>query len=400
MLKVIFKKRRHHSLTGRITMTAMVAAFKAVKKNRGAAGLDKVSINMFEANLEQNLIKLMKDLKTGAYNPIPLLRVFIPKGPKQLRPLGIPAVRCRVAQEVIRKILSPIFERIFHNSSHGFRPARSCHTAMKQLVHLQAVGYVKVLDADIKGFFDNIPHQLIIELVKREIADGNIIRLIEKFLRAGVMEDGTIKPTTKGTPQGGVISPLLANIVLNHLDWTLEAHGLKFVRYADDFVVLCKSKPDAEKALLIVKKCVEDDLGLTLHPEKTTVTSFYEGFNFLGYYVNSRTIRMSAKAVERFKNKIRDATIRCHNLDQYVVVKVNRIIRGTLNYFCMPFSSCLGQYNEIDKWIRRRIRCMKYKRIRLSDNRRLRNRSIARVGFVTCRSLYLNKRNIRVTALP
>jgi len=400
MLKVLKKKHRHHSLTGRITMPAMFAAFKAVKKNRGAAGLDKVSINMYEANLSENLAKLMRELKSGTYIPILLLRVFIPKGLKQWRPLGIPAVRCRVAQEVIRRILSPIFERIFHPSSHGFRPTLSCHSAMMQLVKLYKQGYVKVLDADIQGFFDNIPHRLILALVEREIADGNILSLIKKFLRAGVMEDGKIRPTTKGTPQGGVISPLLANIVLNHLDWVLEKQGLKFVRYADDFVVLCKAKIDAEKALLIVKRCVEEDLGLSLHPEKTRVTSFYEGFNFLGYYVNSRTIRMGQKAVERFKNKIRELTIRNHNLEADVVVKVNRVISGTVNYFCTPFSTCLGQLNGIDKWIRRRIRSMKYKRIWMSDNRRMKNKTIKRIGFFTCRELYLARKETRLMALP
>jgi group II intron reverse transcriptase/maturase len=234
MLKVLPHKHRGHSLTGRITRESLHKAFKAVKRNRGAAGLDKQSIKMFEANLDENLLALMRELKSGTYQPIPLRRVYIPKGKGAVRPLGIPAVRCRVAQEGLRALIEPIFEPTFHDSSHGFRRHRSCHTAMAQLVELHQQGYRVVVDADLKGFFDSIPHQLILGLVAREIADGNILNLIEKFLQAGVREDGEVRPTRKGTPQGGVLSPLLANIVLNHLDWRLEALDYRFVRYADD----------------------------------------------------------------------------------------------------------------------------------------------------------------------
>lgn len=392
MLKVLPRTHREHSLTGRITLEALHKAFKAVKRNRGAAGLDKQSIKMFEANLEENLLALMRELKSGTYQPIPLRRVYIPKGKGAVRPLGIPAVRCRVAQEVIRALMSPIFEPTFHDSSHGFRRHRSCHTAMAQLVELHQHGYRVVVDADLKGFFDSIPHQLILDLVAREIADGNILRLITKFLRAGVMEEGEVRPTHKGTPQGGVISPLLANIVLNHLDWHLEAQGYRFVRYADDFVVLCKTTRQAEKALAAVTAWVEEELGLFLNPEKTHLTTFGRGFVFLGYHVTARTIRMGGKAEERFKTKIKALTKRSHNLDAEVVTKVNRVVRGTVRYFATAFTTCLGQFNELDRWIRMRIRCMKYKRIWKTDNRRLKRRHIRRMGFVTCREVYLSAR--------
>lgn len=390
MLEVVKKTIRHHSLTGRITPAVMRKAFKAVKRNRGAAGIDKQSIKMFESNLLENLSALMAELKSGDYEPLPLKRVFIPKGSGKFRPLGIPAVRCRIAQEVVRSVINPIFDPLFHDHSHGFRTKRSCHTAMEVVVKYRSEGYRYVLDADIKGFFDNIPHCLIMELIAREISDGNILGLIRKFLQAGVMEDGRVRPTSKGTPQGGIVSPLIANIVLNHLDWRLEAQGFKFVRYADDFLVFCKSKRQAEKALEIVTEIIEGDLGLNLSPEKTHITTFGRGFDFLGFYVSAFTIRMGGKAEERFKAKIKTITRRSHNLDTNVVVDLNRVIRGTVRYFCASFTTGLGRFNALDKFIRRRIRCMRYKRIWRSDNRRFLNKHIRNRGFISCRDVYLS----------
>ena len=260
------KKVKVHSLTGRITPQLMRQAFQAVKRNRGAAGVDKVSIRMFAANLEENLAALMRDLKTGVFRPLPLRRVHIPKGPgsNKLRPLGIPVVRDRVAQEVIRRLLAPIFEPRFHGASFGFIRGRNCHQAIARVLELHRQRYKVVLDADIAGFFDNIPHRVIMEAVAAEVADGNVLDLVEGFLTAGVMEDGVFKPTTIGTPQGGVISPLLANIVLNHLDWQLHEAGYHFARYADDFVVVCQTKRQAHEALALVERVLRDDLGLQL----------------------------------------------------------------------------------------------------------------------------------------
>lgn len=391
MLTVLRKKHRVHSLTGRITLPLMHKAFKAVKRNRGAAGIDKQSIAMFEANLENNLAALQLDLKSGSYQPLPLRRSYIPKAPGKFRPLGIPSIRCRIAQEVIRSLINPIFERTFHHRSHGFRSGHSCHSAMYDLIKLHQQGYNSVVDADIQAFFDNIPHQLIIDSVAREISDGNILRIIRKFLQAGIIEDGHFKPTRKGTPQGGVISPLLANIVLNHLDWMLHAQGYHFVRYADDFLVVCKSKAQASKALLAVTHFIQQNLGLQLSPEKTRITTFGKGFDFLGFYISAYTIRMSHKAEQLFKMKLRAATVRSHNLDGNVVEHVNRIIRGTVNYFFTSFSSNLGQFNELDRWIRKRIRCMKFKRVWMTDNKRFKKRQIRRMGFITCRELCLAK---------
>jgi group II intron reverse transcriptase/maturase len=374
-------KIKAHSLTGRITIDLMHRAFRNVKRNRGAAGIDKVSIIMFEANLEQNLLALMRDLKTGTFRPLPLRRVHIPKAPGQTRPLGIPAVRDRVAQEVLRQLLSPLFERLFHDDSYGFRPGRNCHQAVERVLELHRQGHVHVLDADIKGFFDNIPHQVIMAGVAAEVADGNILRLVQRFLKAGVMEDGVFRQTTVGTPQGGVISPLLANIALNSLDWQLHEHGQRFVRYADDFVVLCQTETQVQEAFDLVQRQLTS-LGLTLSAEKTKMNKFREGFAFLGFAISSWSVTMRPKSVEKFKTKIRDLTPRSHNLDDEVITKLNRVIRGTANYFATTYSDVGDLFRGLDRWIRMRLRCMKYKRKSRADNGRFRLRHFRRLGLL------------------
>ena len=380
-------KIKAHSLTGRITLDLMHRSFRNVKRNRGAAGIDKVSITMFEANLEQNLLALMRDLKTrGAFQPLPLRRVYIPKGPGQTRPLGIPAVRDRVAQEVLRQLLSPLFERLFHDDSYGFRPDRNCHQAVQRVLELHRLGHTHVLDADIKGFFDNIPHTVIMAGVAAEVADGNILGLVERFLRAGVMEDGVFQPTHLGTPQGGVISPLLANIALNSLDWHLHEHGLRFVRYADDFVVLCQTESQVQEAFALVQQHLTS-LGLTLSAEKTKTTKFREGFAFLGFAISSWSVAMRPKSMEKFKTRIRDLTPRHHNLDDETVTKLNRVIRGTANYFATTFSAVGNTFRCLDRWIRMRLRCMRFKRKSRADNGRLRLRHFRDLGLLTLSQL-------------
>jgi RNA-directed DNA polymerase len=368
------KKRKVHSLTGRIDLRLMHQAFKAVKRNRGAAGIDKVSVQMFGANLEENLAALMKDLKAGTFRPRPLRRKMIPKGPgtTKLRPLGIPVVRDRVAQEVMRRLLAPIFEPQFHDASFGFIPKRNCHQAIERVLELHGQGYRVVLDADIQGFFDQIPHQVIMAAVAAEVADGNILRLVENFLTAGVMENGVFKPTTVGTPQGGVISPLLANIVLNHLDWRLHEAGYRFVRYADDFVVVCQTKEQAQEALTLVQHVLETDLRLTLSPEKTKITTYGKGYEFLGFFLSSWSRRMRDKSVQKFKAKVRELTVRKHNLDPKAIEKLNRVIRGTAQYFGTSFSTNRWKFQKLDSWIRMRLRSMKLKRKNYNDNHKLR----------------------------
>jgi group II intron reverse transcriptase/maturase len=380
-------KIKVHSLTGRITEDLMLKAFKAVKKNRGAAGIDKMTISLYEKNLTDNLSSLMRELKRGLYQPQPLRRVHIPKGDGKTRPLGIPTIKCRIAQEVIRRLINPTFESRFHDNSFGFRMGRNCHQAVERLLQYAEQGYRYAVDVDIKGFFDNIPHNLIMNSVAARIADGNILNLIEKLLNSGVMEEGKIIPTTKGTPQGGVISPLLANITLNHLDWFLEEQGFKFVRYADDFVILCKTETEAKKALELVQIFL-NVMKLETSPEKTKISHFSKGFDFLGFSIKSRSVQMRTKSSEKFKNKIREITTRSHNLDKKVIEKLNRVIRGTVNYFSTKFSTMNVSFFKLDRWIRKRIRCMKNKRIWLTDNWRCTIKHIEKMGLLSCYALH------------
>lgn len=384
-VKINHDKIKVHSLTGRITEEMMLKAFKAVKKNRGAAGVDKMTISMYEKNLAENLLSLMRELKKGLYQPVPLRRVYIPKGKKK-RPLGIPTVKCRVAQEVIRRLINPTFEGRFHENSFGFRVGRNCHQAVERTLQYAQQGYKYVVDVDIKGFFDNIPHNLIMESIAARIADGNILNLIEKLLKSGVMEDGKLLPTTKGTPQGGVISPLLANITLDHLDWYMEEQGFRFVRYADDFVILCKTETEAKKALELVQNQLKE-LELEVSPEKTKVSHFSKGFDFLGFTIKNRSVKMRTKSMEKFKNSVRDATTRSHNLDKKVIEKLNRVIRGTVNYFGPKFSTMKTIFFKLDRWIRKRIRCMKHKRIWQTDNWRCTIKHIEKMGLLSCQHL-------------
>ncbi len=378
---VVARRDRHtmkqipkvHSLTGRIDLWLMIESFKAVKRNRGAAGVDKVSIDMFEANRDENLIALMRDLKTGKLKPRPLRRAYVPKDPdrKKFRPLGIPVVRDRVAQEVLRRLLAPIFEPTFHEASFGYIPKRNCHQAIERVLTFHHRGFRVVLDADIQAFFDNIPFRVIMAALAEKVADGNILRLVEKFLSAGVMENGVFKPTTVGTPQGGVFSPLLANIVLNRLDWELDAAGYVFARYADDFVILCRTHKQAQEARTFVKRVLED-LGLTLSPQKTKITTYGKGYEFLGFFLSSRSRRMRDSSVRKFKDRIRGLTVRKHNLDQYAIEKLNQVIRGTALFFAASFATNRWMFQKLDSWTRMRLRCMKLKRKNYNDNRRLR----------------------------
>lgn len=381
-------KIKAHSLTGRITQPLLHTAFKAVKRNRGAAGIDKVSLKMFEANLAENLLALERGLKNGSFQPFPLRRKFLDKGGGKLRPLGIPAVRDRVAQEVLRRLLHPIFEPLFHDASFGFRPGRNCHQALQLAIQHHDQGFRVILDADVVGCFDNLPHALIKEAVAAQVADGNILNLVEKFLRAGVMENGVFKPTTLGTPQGGVMSPLLANIVLNHLDWQLHQLGYRFVRYADDFVVLCQTQSQAEEAKTQVTHILHQ-LGLQLSADKTRIATYGKGYTFLGFAVSSRSKRMRPKSQDKFKDKVRDLTRRSHNLDAQVIVKLNRVIRGTANYFAPRWATSRWVFRELDCWIRRRLRCMKYKHFSYHHNRRMRLKQFGRLGLLSLESFVL-----------
>ncbi len=243
-----------------------------------------------------------------------------------------------------------------------------------------------MLDADVVGCFDNLPHPLIKEAVAAQVADGNILNLIAKFLRAGIMENGVFKPTTIGTPQGGVASPLLANIVLNYLDWQLHRLGWRFVRYADDFVVLGQSKAQAEEAKTQVTHILAQ-LGLQLSAEKTRITTFGKGYSFLGFVISSRSKRMRPKSQDKFKEKVRELTVRSRNLDAQLIVELNRVIQGTANYFATRWSTNRWLFRELDAWIRRRLRCLKFKHFSYHHNRRMRCKQFVRLGLLSLESL-------------
>lgn len=364
-------------------MARMLNAFQKVKRNGGAPGVDGVMLEMYQANLQQNLAALMYDLKhRGHYHAAPLRRVYIPKGKGKWRALGIPTVRDRVAQEVIRSLLEPIFEPTFAECSYGFRPGRNAHQAIHSVLGAYLDGCWFVVDADIQSFFDNIPHELIIDLVAERVADGNILQLLCEFLTAEVIEDGDFHPSQKGTPQGGVISPLLANIALDVLDRQMIQAGFRFVRYADDFVILCPDFASAEQALALATETL-NQLGLSISQEKTRVTTFREGFDFLGFYLAVNAVSIRQKSVEKFKDRVRSITIRHHNLDQDAIRDLNRVISGFAHYFATPFSTVKKQFFDLDSWIRLRLRCMKFKRISRGDNRRFPNKHLARMGLVS-----------------
>jgi len=380
------KRQKVHSLTGRIDTARMHRALKKVKRNGGAPGVDGVTIEMFEANLEQNLAALMYDLKhRGQYHAAPLLRVYVSKGKGQWRALGIPTVRDRVAQEVVRSLLEPIFEPTFAECSYGFRPGRNAHQAIEAVLRAYLEGNWVVVEVDIQAFFDNIPHELIIDLVAERVADGNILQLLREFLTAEVVEDGESHPSEQGTPQGGVISPLLANIVLDVLDQRLMQAGFRLVRYADDFVVLCPDAASAEQALTLAEETLHQ-LSLSIAEEKTRITTFRQGFDFLGFYIAVNAVSIRQKSVEKFKARVRMLTRRSHNLDQEVIRDLNRVITGYAHYFATPFSTVKHQFSELDAWTRKRLRCMKYKRISKGDNRRFPNKRFARMGLVSLSS--------------
>ncbi len=377
-----------HSLTGQITPRLLDESMKAVKRNKGAAGVDRVTVGRYYENRLSNLTYLMKRLKNrGDYKSPPLRRVYIEKGNTgKLRPLGIPTVDARIAQEVLRRLIEPLFERQFHDNSFGFRSGRNCHQAVERVLEYTKQGNKHVVDVDIKGFFDNIPHEVIMAMLRADIADGNILDIIESFLGSGLMEDGKLIPTTKGTPQGGVISPLLGNIILNYSDWKLEQAGYKFVRYADDLVILCRTQDQAKNALAFVVEVLAD-LGLECSPEKTKISTLNEGFQFLGFNISSRGVSIREKSREKFEEKIKKITTRSRNLDAKVFEKLNQVIRGTVNYFHTRFSNVLYYFFKVDNWVRTRLRSMKYKSKSRTHHIKLKNKILAKRGLLSCREL-------------
>jgi RNA-directed DNA polymerase len=332
------------------------SAFARVKANKGAAGIDHHTVERYEKNLEENLQRLGRNLKEEKYQPQAVKRVWIPKpGKREKRPLGIPTVQDRVVQAALRSVIEPIFERDFAEHSYGFRPARGCKDALRRVEKLLHLGNTWIVDADLKSYFDTIPHGQMIDRVERKIADGRVLNLIKAFLEQGVMSEGERLAPEAGTPQGGVVSPLLANIYLDPLDHLMAKAGYEMVRYADDFVILCQSEAEARQALETVRQWTAE-AGLTLHPEKTRVVDAKApgGFDFLGYHFELGRKWPSRKSLKKFKDAIRANTKRTSGQSlQSIIAELNPKITGWFEYFK---HSHRYTFSGMDKWIRMRLR--------------------------------------------
>jgi group II intron reverse transcriptase/maturase len=349
-----------------------------VEKNRGAAGSDGMTIAHAQARLRPFLRGLRRELREKRYRPRPVRRCAIPKPDGGERVLGIPCVRDRIVQTAVARVLEPIFEAKFSDRSHGFRPGRGCQTALAQVDRAVQAGYEWVVDADIERFFDTVDHQKLMQAVNEEVADGTVLRLIETFLAAGVLDGSTRIEVEEGTPQGGPLSPLLANIYLHPLDTALEARGCEFVRYADDFVVLTRTRAEAEAALRLIR-AVLTGLGLGLNESKTRVVPLDDGFDFLGFrYFRSRrgnvhkVVREKSQA--RFREAVRQRTprhagqkprqaksctarklLRDKRLVR-MIGELNAYLRGWHGYFRQVWWAGRRDFEELDQFLRRRVR--------------------------------------------
>jgi RNA-directed DNA polymerase len=338
------------------------AAFAKVKANRGAAGVDHQTIEMFDAHLEENLEKVSRSLREGTYLPQAVKRHWIPKpGSKEKRPLGIPTVRDRVVQAALLNVLEPIFERGFAEQSYGFRPNRGCKDALRRVEELLKRGHTWVVDADLKSYFDTIPFDPLIMRVEGKVSDGAVIAMLKAYLRQKVM-DGMEQWTPEGgTPQGAVISPLLSNIYLDPLDHEMAQRGREMVRYADDFVILCQSQAEAEAAMEQVRQWTAD-AGLQLHPVKTRIVDATQkgGFDFLGYHFERGMKWPRQKSLKKFKDTIRVKTKRTHGQSlQTIIDDVNISVKGWFEYFKHSHQTT---FDPLDKWIRMRLRSIMRKR--------------------------------------
>lgn len=382
--------------------TTLAAAWLKVASNRGAAGVDRQSIERFSADSDKYLGELSQALKERSYRPQPVRRVEIPKSDGKLRPLGIPTVKDRIVQTALKFVLEPIFEAQFLDGSYGFRPGRGCKDALRVVDGLLKEGYTYVVDADLQSYFDTIPHARLMQRVEERISDGAVLELIAHFLKQDIMQHGQSWTPTGGTPQGAVISPLLANVYLHPLDVLMKDGGYRMVRYADDFVILCSNREDALLALENVRTWVEEN-GLTLHPDKTHVgdcRQLGEGFTFLGYRFEAGQRHVRKTSLQRLKEKIRHKTRRKQgdSLAQ-IVMNLNPVLKGWFAYFKHAPERTFG---TLDAQIRRRLRAMLRKREKrpgfgrcFSDHQRWPNRFFAEAGLFAMHAGWLSARQSR-----
>lgn len=351
-----------HSLIDKVYREeSLRAAWEHVRERGGCAGIDKVSITMFATRVDKRMERLSEQLREGGYEARPVKRVWIPKGGGQLRPVGVPTVIDRVVQTSLRNAIEPIFERKFEASSYGFRPGRGCKDALREVARRLKAGQTWVVDVDIEKYFDSIERERLMDLVAEEIADGSILSLIRQYLEQDVMEGAKRWRPGAGTPQGAVISPLLANIYLHPVDVAMRSEGYAMIRYADDMVVMCTSRIEAEQALARLNALLTER-GLKLHPVKTRVVDASErpGFEFLGYqfFGNSRYPRPSSQ--KKLRDSIRQKTPRTNGKSLKIIIDwVNATLRGWFAYFKHSSRSAFG---SIDAWVRMRLRSILRKR--------------------------------------
>lgn len=339
-------------------------AYKKVKSNKGAGGVDGMSVDELLPFLRDNQMELIQQLRDGKYKPNPVRRVEIPKETKgEFRKLGVPTVVDRVFQQAVTQVLSPIYEKQFSENSFGFRPKRGAHDALKQCQQNVNDGYVYVVDMDLEKFFDTVCQSKLIEVLSRTIKDGRVISLIHKYLNAGVISGGVFEKTETGMPQGGPLSPLLSNIMLNELDRELERRGHRFVRYADDCMIFCKSRKSAERTLENIIPFIEGKLFLKVNRKKTSVAHIskvkYLGYAFYRYKGKCR-FRVHPKSVTKMKGKIRGLTKRSNGWgNEYRTMKLTQFVRGWVNYFLL--ADMKGLLRETDEWLRHKIRTIYWK---------------------------------------
>lgn len=373
-----------------ISPLTLHVAWQKVAANKGAAGVDKISIERFKANQNRYLTEMEEELRTGRFQPQPVNRVYIPKGKGQRRPLGIPTVKDRIVQTALKMVMEPIFENEFLDMSFGFRPGRGCKGALREVDMLIKSGFTWVVDADIKGYFDAIPHEKLMDRVKDKISDGKVLGLVEGFLKQDIMENLERWTPTGGTPQGAVISPLLANIYLHPLDDLITRKGHKMVRYADDFVILCRNQEEADSILSAVRKWTKTN-GLELHPDKTHLGDCVEpgqGFDFLGYRFEAGKRYIRKKSLSALKDKLRLMTKRTRGDSITVIIRdLNPMLKGWFEYFKHANHWI---FKILDGFIRRRLRAILRKQLRkpgfgrcLSDHRRWPNAFFAKHRLFT-----------------
>jgi len=362
------------------------AAFSQVAANKGAAGVDHVTVKMFADRLETNLKKLSEELRSGHYRPQQIRRHYIPKpGSKEKRPLGIPTVRDRVVQTALLMALEPIFEHDFAEHSYGFRPGRGCKDALRRVDELLKAGYTFIVDADLKSYFDTIPHDRLLALVGQKVSDGRVLSLIESFLKQGVLDGLREWTPEEGSPQGGCISPLLSNIYLNPLDHLMAEQGFEMVRYADDFVIMCRSPEEAVRALAVVQQWTAE-AGLTLHPDKTKIVDAKTAsFDFLGYRFAKGRRYPRPKSMQKLKDSIRAKTKRTSGKSlPLIILDLTPTLRGWFEYFQHSYKPT---FRNLDGWIRMRLRSILRKRLGLkgrgrgADHQRWPNAFFAKHGL-------------------